>query len=83
MQLRKLLKEYVGGDLTLLGEIPEDHAMERAVRGFLPVVDGEPSAPSSQALRRIADALLEALSASPVLASVPQPAEVCPSTEAG
>ncbi|MEK9139654.1 MAG: P-loop NTPase, partial [Nitrospirota bacterium] len=32
LQLKKLLKEYVGGDLTLLGEIPDDPAMEQAVR---------------------------------------------------
>ncbi len=53
--LRNLLKEYVGGDLALLGEIPEDRAVERSVRGFLPVAESEPQAPATRALRAIAD----------------------------
>lgn len=62
LQLRKLLKEYVGGDLTLLGEIPDDEAMERAVRRYSPVVDCEPHSPAALALGRIADAMLQVLS---------------------
>lgn len=64
-QLRKLLKEYVGGDLTLLGEIPDDPAMDRAVRSYQPVAASEPTAPSAAALSRIADALLPILAAAP------------------
>jgi len=60
-QLRKLLKEYVGGDLTVLGEIPDDETVERSVRGYLPVVDHAPASPASAALVRIADALLQQL----------------------
>ena len=56
--LKKLLTEYIGGDLTLLGEIPDDPAMERAVRGYLPVVDREPTAHAAVALAAIADTLL-------------------------
>lgn len=56
--LKKLLTEYIGGDLTLLGEVPDDSAMERAVRGYLPVADREPAAPAAVALAAIADALL-------------------------
>lgn len=63
LQLRKLLKEYVGGDLTLLGEIPDDPAMERAVRSYLPVVDSDPASPAAVALGRVADALLQMLNA--------------------
>jgi len=55
--LRNLLKEYVGGELTLLGEIPEDRAIERSVRGFLPVAEAEPQAPAAVALRAITDRL--------------------------
>lgn len=68
LQLRKLLKEYVGGDLSLLGEIPDDPAMERAVRSYLPVCESEPTAPAAVALARIADILL------PLLTAVPQQA---------
>ena len=51
--LKKLLTEYIGGDLTLPGEIPDDPAMEQAVRGYLPVAGREPAA-----LAAIAEALL-------------------------
>lgn len=63
LQLRKLLKEYVGGDLQLLGEIPDDPAMERAVRSYLPVTELEPSAPASVALAHIVDVLLQMIQA--------------------
>lgn len=63
LQLRKLLKEYVGGDLQLLGEIPEDPAMERAVRSYLPVTEREPAAPASVALAHIVDTLLQIITA--------------------
>lgn len=60
-QLKKLLKEYVGGDLTLLGEIPEDPAMEQAVRAYVPVVQHAPSSPAAVALAKTADALAQLL----------------------
>jgi flagellar biosynthesis protein FlhG len=63
VQLRKLLKTYVGGDISLLGEIPEDPAMDRAVKNCRPVVESEPSSPSATALNRIAAALLTQLNA--------------------
>lgn len=61
LHLKKLLQEYVGGDLTTLGEIPDDPAVTRAVRSFLPVVECEPTAPASLALNQAADALLAAM----------------------
>lgn len=76
LQLKKLLKEYVGGDLTMLGEIPDDSAMTRAVRSYLPVVEFEPTAPASLALNQAADALLTALAR-----PIPIPAETVPSPE--
>ncbi len=63
-QLKKLLKEYVGGDLTLLGEIPEDPAMEQAVRAYVPVVQHAPNSPAAVALMKIADALTQLLNGS-------------------
>lgn len=65
LQLRRLLKEYVGGDLRLLGEIPDDPALSRSVRNFLPVVEGEPAAPSAVALSLAADALGRLLPGAP------------------
>ena len=63
--LKKILKEYIGGDLTLLGEIPDDPAMERAVRGYLPVVDREPTAPAAVALAAIAESLFTRIASPP------------------
>ena len=60
-QLKELLKEYVGGDLSLLGEIPEDVAMEQSVRAYVPIIQYSPSSPAALALGRIADALLTTL----------------------
>jgi flagellar biosynthesis protein FlhG len=62
VQLRKLLKTYVGGDISLLGEIPEDPAMDRAVKKCRPVVEIDPSSPAAAALNRLAGALLQSLS---------------------
>jgi len=63
LQLRKLLKEYVGGDLTLLGEIPEDPAMEQAVRAYVPVVQYAPSSLAAAALVKTGETLLQILTA--------------------
>jgi ATPases involved in chromosome partitioning len=76
LQLKKLLKEFVGGDLTMLGEIPDDPAMTRAVRSYLPVVECEPKAPASLALEKAAQTLLDLLSL-PIVSdssASPQPA---------
>ena len=72
LHLRKLLREYVGGDLTLVGEIPEDQAMERAVRGYLPVAEAFPQSPAARALERVAENVLTLLAAWPVPQPVPQ-----------
>ena len=42
LYLRKILHQYVGGDLMLLGEIPDDPAVSQAVRKFLPVIEAAP-----------------------------------------
>jgi MinD-like ATPase involved in chromosome partitioning or flagellar assembly len=56
---RMLLKEYVGGDLENLGELPEDSNVGRSVRSFLPVVDFAPASAASEAFNRIADLFLK------------------------
>jgi flagellar biosynthesis protein FlhG len=58
LQLKNLLQSYVGGDLAMLGEIPEDEAVERSVRRYLPVVDHAPQSPAAEAFNRLTDALL-------------------------
>ncbi len=57
-QLRRLLYQYVGGDLTLLSSIPEDPAVPRAVRRFLPVVEVDPASPASRGLGRLAGSVV-------------------------
>jgi len=54
LYLRKILHDYVGGDLTLLGEIPEDPAVSQAVRQFLPVIEAAPESPAAKSLVAVA-----------------------------
>lgn len=75
LHLKKLLQEYVGGDLTTLGEIPDDPAVTRAVRSFLPVVECEPTAPAALALSQAADALLAAMARQAIPPAEPSPAQ--------
>jgi flagellar biosynthesis protein FlhG len=59
LQLQKLLRQYVGGELTLLGEIPEDPAVERSVRTYLPVVEAAPNSPAAHAFSHVGEILLQ------------------------
>jgi flagellar biosynthesis protein FlhG len=58
LQLQKLLRDYVGGELVLLGEVPDDRSVERSVRTYLPVVESAPDSPAGQAFLRIAEQLM-------------------------
>lgn len=60
-KLKLLLKEYVGGELGTLGEIPEDEAVERSVRAYLPVSEYAPASPAAAAFGRLADRILDQL----------------------
>ncbi|GJL56236.1 MAG: ATP-binding protein [Nitrospirales bacterium] len=55
LQLQSLLKQYVGTDLTLLGNIPEHESIVRSVHKYLPVVDLDPTSPPATALEHIAE----------------------------
>ena len=57
--LKILFTKHIGGHLTLLGEIPDDPSMQRAVRSYLPVVECEPASPATVALKTIADNLVK------------------------
>ncbi len=57
LYLRKILQQYIGGDLTLLGEIPDDPAVSQAIRKFLPVIEAAPSSPATQSLLAISGIL--------------------------
>ncbi|WHZ30029.1 MAG: ParA-like protein [Nitrospira sp.] len=54
LYLRNILHQYVGGDLMMLGQIPEDPAVIQAVRKFLPVIEAAPECPAAKHLSAIA-----------------------------
>ncbi|BFU91527.1 MAG: ATP-binding protein [Nitrospira sp.] len=64
LYLRKILHQYVGGDLTLLGEIPDDPAVSQAVRKFLPVIEAAPESPAAKGLLAVSAAVEQLVSAS-------------------
>jgi flagellar biosynthesis protein FlhG len=49
VRLNETLRRYVGSTVELLGEIPEDAAVGRALRTFGPVADSEPDSPAGRA----------------------------------
>jgi flagellar biosynthesis protein FlhG len=65
LYLRKILHEYVGGDLTLLGEIPEDPAVSQAVRSFLPVIEAAPTSLAAKCLLSLATAVEQLITIPP------------------
>ena len=64
LYLRKILHQYVGGDLTLLGQIPDDPAVSQAVRKFLPVIESAPESPAAKGLLAVSAAVEQLISAS-------------------
>jgi flagellar biosynthesis protein FlhG len=57
LYLRKILHQYVGGDLMLLGEIPDDPAVSQAVRRFLPVIEAAPESLAAKGLLTVSAAV--------------------------
>lgn len=57
LYLRKILRQYVGGDLRLLGEIPEDPTVTQAVRKFLPVIEAAPTSDAAKGLLAVSAAV--------------------------
>lgn len=63
LYLRKILKDYVGGDLMLLGEIPEDPTVSESVRHFLPVIEFAPRSSAAESLLGISAAAEQLITA--------------------
>jgi flagellar biosynthesis protein FlhG len=63
LYLRKILQDYVGGDLLLLGEIPEDPAVSESVRNFLPVIEAAPASLAAKGLLAVSDAAEQLIAA--------------------
>ncbi len=57
LYLRKVLQDYVGGDLMMFGEVPEDPAVAQAVRRFLPVIEAAPESPAAKSLLAVSAAV--------------------------
>ena len=54
LQLQTVLKQYVGSDLEMLGQIPEDDRVIASVRGYMPICFDDSDAASAAALNDIA-----------------------------
>lgn len=65
LHLQHLLKQYVGTDLSVLGNIPEDIHVQQSILKYLPVVELAPSSPAAMALNQLAENLLEMMSRTP------------------
>ncbi len=61
LHLQQLLKQYVGAELSLLGNIPEDPHIQQSILKYLPVVELSPKAPAALAFDQIAENVLNLL----------------------
>ena len=59
LHLQQLLKQYVGTDLSVLGNIPEDLRVQQSILKYLPVVEFSPQAPAALAFDQITENVLE------------------------
>jgi len=58
-RLKLTLRQYVGCDVATLGEIPEDQAVARAIRAYMPVSEHAPTSPAARSLAKIAEKLAD------------------------
>jgi flagellar biosynthesis protein FlhG len=52
-RLAAVIQKFLGTAADVLGQVPEDPAVARAVRRFLPVVEREPDAPAAKGLVKV------------------------------
>ncbi len=73
VRLNRTLRQYLGTEATLLGQIPEDPAMARAARAYQPVTEYEPESPAGRAFLEAARRLMSLTErpAPPVVADGP------------
>ena len=57
LHLQQMVQQYIGSELHVLGQIPQDPAVERSIQQYLPVVDYSPDAPAARAFEFIVDRL--------------------------
>ncbi len=59
LHLQHLLKQYVGTELSVLGNIPDDRHVQQSILKYLPVVEFAPNAPAALAFDQVAENVLE------------------------
>lgn len=59
LHLQHLLKQYVGTDLSVLGNIPEDFHVQQSILKYLPVVELAPTSPAAIAFDQITENVLK------------------------
>ncbi len=72
LHLRHLLKQYVGTDLSVLGNIPEDPLVQQSILKYLPVVEFSPNAPAALAFDQIAENVLKLVKQPRTLPETPE-----------
>lgn len=58
LHLQHILKQYVGTDLSVLGNIPEDFHVQQSILKYLPVVEFAPTSPAALELHQLAERVL-------------------------
>ncbi|RMH03085.1 MAG: MinD/ParA family protein [Nitrospirae bacterium] len=53
LHLQQMVKHYIGAELQILGQIPDDEAVEQSIHHYLPVVEYAPQAQASLSLQHI------------------------------
>lgn len=59
LHLQNLLKQYVGTDLSIVGNIPEDFHVQQSILKYLPVVELAPTSPAALAFNSLAGNIIE------------------------
>lgn len=57
LHLQQMVQQYIGTELHVLGQIPQDPAVERSIHQYLPVVDHSPDSPAAKAFDYVVDRL--------------------------
>jgi len=57
LHLQQMVQQYIGSELHVLGQIPQDPAVERSIHHYLPVVDESPGSPAAKAFDSVVDRL--------------------------
>jgi len=57
LHLQQMVQQYIGTELHVLGQIPQDEAVERSILQYLPVVDHNPNSAAAKAFDFVVDRL--------------------------